>query len=57
MAIIAPHFATGIIIGLAGQLLVNLNEKAITNIEKNNDFRLLDVLHHFTSGFKAYSTE
>lgn len=57
MTIIGPHLATALVINFAGRLIINLNEKSLRLIEKENNFKLLDVLHHFTSGMKAYATE
>jgi len=37
--------------------LKQLNAKALRQINEKNDFKLLDVLHHFTSGLKAFATE
>lgn len=36
---------------------MQLNAKAQRQINEDNNFKLLDVLHHFTSGLKAFATE
>jgi acyl-CoA oxidase len=56
MEIIAPWLATGLVIGFTSHLISSLAQKAIIKIEKK-DFKLLDVLHHLTSGVKAFSTD
>lgn len=57
MSIIGPYLSSGLVIGFAGLLIQQLNEKATRQINENNNFKLLDVLHHFTSGLKAFATE
>lgn len=56
MEIIAPWLAAGLAIGLTGHLISKLARKAIIQIG-NKDYKLLDVLHHLTSGVKAFSTD
>ena len=57
MSIIGPHLCTGFVIGFTALLIKQLNAKALRQINEKNDFKLLDVLHHFTSGLKAFATE
>ena len=57
MAIVGPKVCLGLVISLTGRLIQNLNEKAKRQIEESKNFRLLDALHHFTSGIKAFATE
>lgn len=57
MNILGPILCTGLVIGFAGQLITKLNIKSTEKIDEQNDFRLLDVLHHFTAGVKAFATE
>ena len=57
MAILGPHVATALVIGFSGHMLQELNEKALKAIDEKNNFKLLDLLHHYSSGIKAFSTE
>lgn len=57
MVILGPPLCLGIVIGFANNFMRNLNKKALKRIELRKDFVLLDVLHHFTSGLKAFTTE
>jgi hypothetical protein len=57
MAILGPPICLAIVIGFTSNMLYKLNKKAQRKINENKDFVLLDVLHHFTSGVKAYATE
>jgi hypothetical protein len=57
MAILGPHLCTGIVISGTAQLLTRLNAKALRHIEIESNYSMLDLLHHFTSGIKAFSTE
>lgn len=57
MAILGPNLCTGLVLGFAGQLITKLNIKSTEKIDEFNDFKLLDVLHHFTAGVKAFATE
>jgi hypothetical protein len=57
MVILGPPLCLGIVIGFASNFMRNLNKKALKRIELRKDFVLLDVLHHFTSGLKAFTTE
>ena len=57
MSIIGPYLCSGLVIGFSGLLILQLNAKAQRQINEDNNFKLLDVLHHFTSGLKAFATE
>ena len=57
MAVLGPNLANCIVLALSARMIKSLSLKATDLILKNNSFKLLDVLHHFTSGMKALSTE
>lgn len=57
MAIIGPNLCMALVIGWAGHMIAKLNNKAQQKIEEKDDFSMLDVLHHFTAGVKAFATE
>lgn len=56
MAVIAPNIANAMIILMTSKLIKNLNKQSDANILKEN-FKLLPMLHHFTSGMKAIASE
>ena len=56
MAVIAPNIANAMIILMTSKLIKNLNKESDTNI-LNENFKLLPMLHHFTSGMKAIASE
>ena len=56
MATLAPHLANGIIIQLTHKDVLELNRLSDEAV-KNDDFKLLDLLHHLTSGLKAWCSE
>lgn len=51
-----PHFATGISHLICYQLVDKMYLQLLKDI-KVQKFELLDLLHHFTSGFKSVFTE
>ena len=53
---IFPHFATGISHMICYQLVDKMYKQLIEDC-KVGKFDLLDLLHHYTSGFKAVFTE
>jgi acyl-CoA oxidase len=57
MDILAPNIAAGLCLNMAGR---EINEKIVKKSNKmimEDDYKLLDVLHHFTSGLKALGGE
>ena len=56
MAILGPHLANSFVCFLAGRAVEKLINESIEECKKNN-FKLLDICHHFTSGMKAACTE
>ena len=38
-------------------MIVEFNDRVKKAIDEENDFKLLDLLHHYTSGIKAFATE
>jgi len=57
MAILGPHVSATIVFGLGSHLLTELNGKTHKAIDEKFDFKLLDQLHHYSSGIKAFTTE
>ena len=51
-----PNIANAIIIYLSGRVIDELINESNTKVEQG-DFKLLDILHHFTSGMKSISTD
>lgn len=56
MAILGPHLANSFVTNLAGRAVEKLMQESFLECEKNN-FKLLDICHHFTSGMKACCTD
>lgn len=56
MAQIAPNIANGMVLFLFCKFGKDLNRQSDINVE-NDDFKLLPILHHITSGLKALSSE
>ena len=56
MAVIAPHIANGIVILVTFRILRDLSKQSDSLIKSNN-FKMLPVLHHFSSGLKALASE
>ena len=56
MHILGPHVANAYVIYLTGRTLENLYNESVYLVEKGN-FKLLEILHHFTSGMKSISTD
>jgi len=57
MDILAPNIANSVCINMAAR---EINEKIVRKSNKmimEDDYKLLDVLHHFTSGLKAIGAE
>jgi acyl-CoA oxidase len=57
MAVLAPNLATAIVLNLASLKVRELNNQSKAQIASKNDYSMLDLLHHLTSGFKAFSTD
>jgi hypothetical protein len=57
MAILGPHLASTIVIALSGHVIDDLNVRCSKKIDEHNDFKLLDLLHHYSSGVKAFVAE
>ena len=57
MAILGPYLASSFIIKFVGMTLTQLNMKSNELVLKNNNYEMLEMLHHFSSGFKAYMTD
>lgn len=56
MEIIAPWLAAAFVIEFTAHHISKMAEEGITQFE-NKDFRMLDELHHLTSGVKAFATD
>ena len=56
MAIIAPHVAAQFMIKLLAKRITDLVAESNKLIQEKGSFEMLEVLHHFTSGYKAYTT-
>ena len=57
MDILAPNIAAGLCLHMAAR---EINENIVAESNKRiieDDYKLLDVLHHFTSGLKALGGE
>lgn len=57
MAILGPHLSATIVFALSSHMLSEVNDRAHKAIDEANDFKYLDMLHHYTSGVKAFTTE
>jgi hypothetical protein len=56
MHILGPHAANSIVMQMAARKVEQLLYLSNVEVEKGN-FKLLDILHHYTSGMKAVHTE
>lgn len=56
MAALGPSVADSFVVWFTADFCHKLNERANLQIA-GGDFSMLDVLHHFTSGFKALGTD
>ena len=57
MACLAPHLVNGImILGVSGSIYQLMLESDKEVLQKNS-FKLLDILHHITSGLKSICTD
>ena len=56
MHILGPHVANAYVIYLTGRTLENLYNESAAQVEKGN-FKLLDILHHFSAGMKSITTD
>jgi len=57
MAIIGPHLGAQFIFLLASRRTNELYEKTASDITDNQNFAMLETLHHISSGLKAYCTD
>jgi hypothetical protein len=56
MHILGPHLANSLVIFFTGRSLENLLNESATLVEQGS-FKLLDILHHLSSGIKSISTD
>ena len=56
MACLGPHLVNGIIILGCTGYVHELSLASDKDVKENNSFKLLDVLHHITSGLKSMCT-
>jgi hypothetical protein len=56
MAVLGPNVSHPFIFWLVAAYVEKLNEISNKEVEKGS-FKLLDILHHFSSGFKAICTD
>lgn len=56
MAILGPQLANAYTFSIVARNLRELNIEAVKEMQ-NGKFKLMDILHHFTSGLKAICTE
>lgn len=54
MAVIGPHLAAEYVVMLVGRTLQQIIKKSDLLIKEHESFEMLDILHHLSSGFKAY---
>jgi len=57
MACIGPHLANGIVILGCSGYVYELSQASDKAVLQSNNFKLLDVLHHITSGLKSIATD
>ena len=57
MAILGPHVAASYVIKLLTKTQEALVEKSNKLVKEKGSYEMLEILHHFSSGFKAYLTE
>ena len=57
MDILANNISKGLILQLTGRQITEKIVKESNRLVMQDDFKLLDVLHHFTSGLKALAAE
>jgi len=56
MHILGPHIANAYVIYLTAKTLEKLSDESVGLVEKGS-FKLLDILHHFSSGLKSICTD
>ena len=56
MHILGPHLANAIVMQVSARKVEQLLYLSNKEVEKGN-YKLLDILHHYTSGFKGCFTE
>jgi acyl-CoA oxidase len=54
--VIAPNIANSIVLHLVSQKIEKLIQISNQEVKKNN-FKMLDICHHYTSGLKAFSSD
>ena len=57
MACLGTNLANGYVLAFAAMEIKKLLQLAYKEVEEEGTFELLDVLHHFTSGIKAITTD
>jgi len=57
MDILAPNIANAICLNMSAREITEKIVKKSNKMIMEDDYKLLDVLHHFTSGFKALAAE
>lgn len=57
MACLGPHLVNGLMIKVCVQYIIELTDESDKLIAEKHSFKLLDILHHITSGMKAVCTE
>ena len=57
MAILGPYLASSFIIKFVGMTFAQLSMKSNDLVLRDNNYEMLEMLHHFSSGFKSYMTD
>ena len=57
MAVLGPHVAAKFVISFVVSTLVKIIDDTTQLIKEKESYEMLDILHHLTSGYKAYMTE
>ena len=56
MEVLGRNVATSTVLSMVGNEVKAMYFESLRRVE-NGDFKLLDILHHLSSGIKAFSTE
>ena len=57
MAILAPHLAFSFMVNFLAHQIAGQIRISTALIQEKGSYEMLEVLHHVTSGFKAYCTD
>ena len=56
MELLGRNLATSTVLSMVGNEILAMYKESLLRIQKD-DFRLLEIIHHLSSGIKAFSTE